>query len=543
VIRWSHGEGALLSEVAARLGSEREGELRVLHDSQRRRILRLRAGDREVLVKCFRASTGRHPWRERWKTWTGTGPADREWDALHRLRAAGLPVPAPLALGTRPDGDRLLVMEFVEGSALQRVLSRPDAARAPLCRELGALVRRIHAAGWVHRDLHAGNLLLAEGRIVVLDWQHARPRRSEGERRRDLARLEYSLRALVSLTQRLRLRRAALGIEGRLDAAARARLRAVGQAVEARAHSHATRRSRRPLRRSPNFERVRAGGTRGMRVRELPPARVAALLAAHRLALEEARAIKSDGRSRVSAVQVGALRAVVKETPWRGLPRCLAALLRGSAGRRAWLAGHGLLARGIGAALPLAYLERRWLGLPLASWVMLEDARPATEAAFALGAGLGTPEEILESLGRLLLALHRRGVDHGDLKGTHVLLSRGPEGLRAKLIDLEGVRFWRRIPDDRRLQALAELNASLPDAYSAAVRRRIFDRYARQLPFAGGREAALARVVAASLARRHRWTGADCSLAREMGEERTAGGPASVPLAADYSRSNPSQWK
>jgi Lipopolysaccharide kinase (Kdo/WaaP) family len=141
------------------------------------------------------------------------------------------------------------------------------------------------------------------------------------------------------------------------------------------------------------------------------------------------------------------------------------------------------------------------------SWVVLADLRPAPDG---LEAAQEAPEAALAALARLAIGLHRRGVDHGDLKCTNVHFV-GPER-EPHLVDLESVRF-RRLPDGARLDALAQLNASLPDAVPAPARRRAFVRYALALPFARGREAALREVVARSLARRHRWTGADCALA------------------------------
>jgi hypothetical protein len=245
---------------------------------------------------------------------------------------------------------------------------------------------------------------------------------------------------------------------------------------------------------------------------ELGEGEVAAIWAAHcdALAKRDARVLKSDARSSVTALDVGGRRVVVKETPFRGASRALADAVRGSAGFRAWRAGHGLRERRIGAALPLAYAETRRFGVPVASWVVLGDLRPAADAAFALGEGAATAEEVLDALAHLAIALHRAGVDHGDLKATHVLLPRGATGLAPRLIDLEGVRFPTRLPDARRLRALAELNASLPDAYPAALRRRSFRRYAAALPFAIGWRRAQARIVRESLARKHRWTGAGC---------------------------------
>jgi hypothetical protein len=89
----------------------------------------------------------------------------------------------------------------------------------------------------------------------------------------------------------------------------------------------------------------------------------------------------------------------------------------------------------------------------------------------------------------------------------------GAPPFAARLVDLEGVRFRRRLPEAARIEALAQLNASLPDGVPADVRRRAFARYCAALPFARPRGEVLAQVVARSLARRHRWTGADCALA------------------------------
>jgi len=203
----------------------------------------------------------------------------------------------------------------------------------------------------------------------------------------------------------------------------------------------------------------------------------------------------------------------VKETPFRGIARALADVARGSAGFRAWRAGHGLLARRIGAALPYAFGERRVLGLPIASWVVLEDVRPATPASFALEQAAAGAGEVLDALAHFAIVLHRAGVDHGDLKGTHLLLRRAATGLDVRVIDLEGVRFPRRLREARRLHALVELNASLPDTYPALLRCRAFRRYAAALPFRDGWQPALVRVVRESLAREHRWTGAGCEAA------------------------------
>ena len=245
-----------------------------------------------------------------------------------------------------------------------------------------------------------------------------------------------------------------------------------------------------------------------MRLRELPEAEVRQALTAHReaLAAGDRRLLKSDERSRISGVEIAGRRLVIKEVPFRGVARGLVDLVRGSAARRAWLGGHGLIARGVGAARPLAFVESKRGRLSAGSAVLLEDLRSLQDACDA--AADSDREAVLYALAGLVAAMHRRQIDHGDLKSTHIFLEEQDGRLVPRLIDLEGVRFPRRIGPKRRLRALAQLNASLPDAFPNDARCRAFARYLAEHPFPGGNRRALERLVVMSLARRHRWTGA-----------------------------------
>ena len=511
-LRWTEGDPALQREIERQLAA---GEAQCLHDNVRRMVFRLHRADGDVLVKQFRVGSGRHALREHAKARLGHAPAAREWRMLAAMHAAGFPVPEPLALGTLANGDRLLALRWIDGTPLAEALRDAPAVRRELLAALAALVRRVHEAGFVHGDLHAGNVLVDARGPVLLDWQRARPARTRGDRSSDLAHLEFALAPLVSRSRRLRVRRIVLDLPATREQAVRDTLLRAGAAADARAREHARSRTAsacRPGRLAAAFE---AEGARGLRLRELGTEALTAICAAHRAALaaRDGRVCKSDARSSVTALEVAGQRVVVKETPFRGVARALTDVARGSAGFRAWRAGHGLLARRIGAALPYAFGERRVFGVPIASWVVLEDVRPATPASFALEQATAGAAEALDALAHFAIALHRAGVDHGDLKGTHLLLRRAPTGLDVRVIDLEGVRFPRRLREARRLRALAELNASLPDAYPALLRCRAFRRYAAALPFREGWRPALVRVVRESLAREHRWTGAGCEAA------------------------------
>lgn len=498
-----------------------------LRESTRRRLLRLEPRDGPpLLLKQFRLRGHPHALRERLKRLVGRSPARREWRALQALHQAGAPVPRPCALASLPGGDPVVAMEFVPGRSFDAALAGAEAPRRALFQALGRAVAAFHAAGLAHGDLHAGNLLVRDGRIVILDVQRARPLRDADDALEDLGWLDYSLWRRASLAERVRVRAAALGLARPFDREARAALREVGREAELRARDHARSRTGRMLVPGRRAARVRWGDWSGLRVRELSEEDLRAALDAHRAALGKrgAAVLKDDGRSRLSAGRAGGREVVVKESPARGAARALADVLRGSAGRRAWRGGHGLLARGIGTARPLAFLERRVAGVPLASLVVLEDLRPAQPADVCHSM---PAEAVVEACARLATALHRRAVDHGDLKASHVYLSPGEA---PRLLDLDAVRFRRTLSARRRIQGLAELNASLPDRFPAAARRRAFERYAAALPFAGGeagRAEALRGVVRQSLARHHRWSGSDCACAQPSGGVEKGDGPLS----------------
>lgn len=524
-VAWWRGDRAVGYQVerALNAASSAAESLEILRDNPRRRILRIEKPDGgAILVKHFRVGSGKHMLRERIKSRLGVSPAEREWRALVAMKRTGLRVPEALSLGTLADGDHVLAMEFVESRALDDWLREGIADQNEAAAALGRVIAAVHESGWIHGDLHVGNLLYNErngtGVFSLIDWQHARLARNERERVEDIAHLEHSLSRFLPLSIRMRFRESALGVSRPYDAGARKALRAIGDAVHTRFYEHARSRTRRALRPGRLYAPAEIDTHRGLRTRDLSERDLRRILrlheSAHASGTKDPRVIKRDARSAVSAIALAERRVVVKEFPPRGFARALADRFRGSPARRAWLGGHALIARRIGVAQPLAYLEETGLAMTPRSWVVLEDLRPATPAAFAAERGVLSAEALADQLLALLLSLHRRGVDHGDLKATHILLRRGRRP-SACLIDLEGVRTRRSLAWPRRRRALVELNASLPDSFPAALRRQIWDRYIQIFPPPGGAEHALRDIVAESLGRQHRWSGRDCGFARD----------------------------
>lgn len=124
----------------------------------------------------------------------------REWRMLARLHAAGLPVPRPVAASWRRRGACYhadLVTVRIAGAA---PLSSRLAAGADVdWRGIGRTLRSFHEHGAFHADLNAHNILLDErGAAWLLDFDRGRFRAPGSWQRRNLARLERSLRKIAS---------------------------------------------------------------------------------------------------------------------------------------------------------------------------------------------------------------------------------------------------------------------------------------------------------------------------------------------------------
>jgi Lipopolysaccharide kinase (Kdo/WaaP) family len=184
------------------------------------------AGPLEVVVKQFRNAGLRDRIRRR----LGGGKAAKSWRVAQAMAAAGIATPEPLLLieSRCPTGPSFYVCRYLAGAVEARYpLRAANAGRLGelfpaldlprFLRELGGFVRRLHDAGFWHRDLSSGNILLrgleAEGApagpppartegtapdgafdfydFSLVDLNRARPGRrlSLSQRARDLSRM------------------------------------------------------------------------------------------------------------------------------------------------------------------------------------------------------------------------------------------------------------------------------------------------------------------------------------------------------------------
>lgn len=127
--------------------------------------------------------------------------AFREWRILNKLRAAGLPVPSPVAAHVRRNGALYtadLITAYLPDTRKLSWFIERRSVPADAWRRIGALVGAVHAHGVDHPDLTAHNLLLdGAGRPFLVDFDNAREKAPGRWQREGVDRLARSLRKVA----------------------------------------------------------------------------------------------------------------------------------------------------------------------------------------------------------------------------------------------------------------------------------------------------------------------------------------------------------
>lgn len=120
-----------------------------------------------------------------------------EFSLLAELRQRGLPVPAPITAryvrrGLYYTAD-LITRTIENARTLAEIIASRDFDSA-LAAQVGALVARFHAAGVDHADLNAHNILVADAKLWLIDFDRGEIRATgTAWKLANLARLKRSL--------------------------------------------------------------------------------------------------------------------------------------------------------------------------------------------------------------------------------------------------------------------------------------------------------------------------------------------------------------
>ncbi len=123
--------------------------------------------------------------------------AERTWLAAHRLDLLGLRTAQPIAMRLELIGPLRarahLWMEDIHGSTLAAQLQAGAGHDSALCERVVQVIARLHAAGLVHGDLKASNILITESEVVLIDLDAlvALPAGVRRDRRQDRERTRF----------------------------------------------------------------------------------------------------------------------------------------------------------------------------------------------------------------------------------------------------------------------------------------------------------------------------------------------------------------
>jgi tRNA A-37 threonylcarbamoyl transferase component Bud32 len=412
-------------------------------------------------------------------------PAQREWNALRRLRSAGVNAPQPLALGTKPPFSSYLVTRRIESCATLEdlLLGKAPCPVAPkdLAEACGRLIRSMHEAGVEHRDLHAANLLVdPEGRPHVTDLHGARLARTLSRRARTRDLLSLAGAFLIHGSQRDRFRFfKAYSNAGQEEA------RRIEHLARERLFLFLRKFDRRCLRGGRNFQTLGIHELTGMAERSdraLVLARSLGPYPVERLE-ERGQRLHTGAGTRVYAFQVDGNHYIVKSYRNPGAWEIVKRLFRGSKAQRCWLNYHKLIFRGLSIPKPVLFLEDP-LGSPLGRSFV------ATEAAdehimldvFLDRADRAALLTVLHRLAAAVARMHRLFLRNRDMKAQNILVSPSMELL---FIDPDGVESMRDPYPYVLARDLMRINASFTTSrpVSLADRLRFLKRYMKHMGF------------------------------------------------------------
>jgi tRNA A-37 threonylcarbamoyl transferase component Bud32 len=475
----------------------RDGRLTVIKHGEHRTVYRVDLAGRSFYVKHYRC----RGWLRLVQHLVRASSSRREWRKSLEAARRGIATVKPVALG---EGRRsgFVADSFLVTEALPRVTPVADfardilpaldaadraATRRRLVEALARFVAATHAAGVLHDDFHTGNVLVQlddegrlpadEPRLFLIDLPGVGFSGPLGwaATRASLVMLFVAHWLNASATDRWRFWRAYRQARNDLDITLAEGARQIVAAARPYARRLFRGRDKRCMRWARGFQRLDVSAGVGHAVYDVPAETLEDLLVDPGRFLRQGihAPVKMDHSSIVVEARLplrgGPVRIAFKRLRVRRWWKRWLGYFRRSRAVAAWQLGHGLLARGVATARPLAactpcgparlresYLATLWI-----EGAMDVHAYASRLAAYPEHERRRRVREAAASLGRLVGRMHAWRINNRDLKGNNLLLAERPDRVDAWLIDLDGVRVQRRLSARTRAKNLARFAVSM----------------------------------------------------------------------------------
>jgi serine/threonine protein kinase len=158
-------------------------------------------------------------------------------------------------------------------------------------------------------------------------------------------------------------------------------------------------------------------------------------------------------------------------------------LFRGSAGRKAWVAGNGLRVYGLNTPLPLALLEKKRSGITTGSYLIMEEVKDSLEMDRYILKNLDNRKDIkkkkalISNIANTLGEMHNHNIFHHDLKTCNIMVKENGKSFDFTFLDFDKVSFNEEITVRKRVKNLVQINLSTPRLFTLTDRLRFLNEY------------------------------------------------------------------
>ena len=452
--------------------------------------------------------------------------ARTEWEVGNALLSKDIKTALPLAI---LEGKRSLflvtetvtnseeLMEFCQSNYEGSLPAEKESEKRILLDKLAVFIRDIHEKGFCHYDFHAGNILIrfkeeqnvAGYDLYLMDLHRVKIFKSISIKKRmfNLAQIFNSLSSVMIKADKLNFIRSygsnALGSiadEGEL-------VRQIDEQSSGIRNIHYRSRLKRCLKESSVFSRKRFSGMKMYFRKGYGADRLHKLVEKHNSALannDKSVIMKRDSKTALTShtfKDKTVLNVVVKQYRVGCFGCIVKNIIRGSAGRKAWVAGNGLRVYGFNTPLPLALIEKKISGVTTASYVIMEKVKDSLEMDRYILKNLNSridlkkKKALISNFAKTLARMHNHNIFHHDLKTCNIMVKENGKSFDFTFLDFDKVSFREEITVRKRVKNLTQINLSTPRLFTLTDRLRFLKKYLEQFDITNEKKNMLREVI------------------------------------------------
>lgn len=444
-------------------------------------------------------------WLESLKFLLLPSKAKKEWFIVCRSQKRDIPIPKPLGWMERLRWGLVVESYYLSeaiGSGASLIEDFNQLRDGSIAAGLAKTLKGVHDRGLFHKDLHAGNFLWDGESFFLSDLHRAEVKRSLSlnERLWNLSQLFHSLRSKWGEGEEIKFIEKYFDGEPVYLQKRDEILQKVHFMMERLQKRQWQSRSKRCLKESTEFSIKKEKGVHYYHRRDFLLNRALRVIDEHLQFIKEkpSALTKQNTEVIVSLLNNGESKVCVKQYRYPNFSGRIKELFRHSKGLKAWIAGNGLITRGIPSLKPFALVEKRdWLGLK-ESFFLMEASETGQELDRYLFKGFKDLKEkrlFIKSFAQWLSHFHKMGLYHQDMKTCNILISKNGEIWNFRLLDLEDVELDERVDERKLLKNFLQLNTSTPRIMTRTDRLRFFREYIRLNPMIKNQKGFLCQLI------------------------------------------------